>query len=417
MPSILPLLATDYWLPPTFALVGEAGNAILFMMSLLATLVIALAVVSYAGHCFLTVLQDTAAGIDRVMWPEEPTADWLLRSVRVTGLLVLWLVPAGFLARGLQPALAPGNAPLSFLILAVSGLWLFFPVGVLSAFSATTFWTPIRPSVVAKMLRVFPATAGFYLITAALGLGVTALWYHALFGTLVWLLPVAAAATAAAILIYARLLGRVAWLMARLPERKAKAAAPRQEKSGAKRRPKKLLKNRKTIRKATRASDPWAVPKGELPVEAPNLPADGYEVADDDGPRPNPPPKSTHKKYYEPPSALEIERYEVDLSPAQPRPADETPLDGYDPVDVPRLPPEERSLAQDAARLGSEVAHFENRLTLQREDEYVPARPLWSSVWGFPWYETSMGAWFVLTLGSVALGVGFKAMVQFFPFK
>jgi hypothetical protein len=415
MSSAPALLPAAFCLPPTFAYVGEAGNAILFMMSLLATLLVAIGVVSYAGHCFLTVLQDTAAGIDRVMWPEEPTADWLLRSVRVTGLLVLWLVPAGFLTRPLQPVLAPDNGPLTFLLLAVSGLWLFFPVGVLSAFSATTFWVPIRPAVVAKMLRVFPATAGFYLVTAALGLGVTALWYHALFGTLIWLLPVAAAASGAAVLIYARLLGRVAWLMARLRERKAKAAAPRKEKS-AKRRTKKVLEDRKTIRKATRAGDPWAVPKGELPVEAPNLPADGYDVADDDAPRPNPPPKPKAKKFYEPPSAFEIERYEVETTARPARPADETPLDGYDPVDVPRLPPEERSLAQDAARLGSEVAHFENRLTLQREDEYVPAHPLWSSVWGFPWYDTSMGSWFVLALGGAALGVGFKAMVQFFPF-
>jgi hypothetical protein len=159
------------------------------------------------------------------------------------------------------------------------------------------------------------------------------------------------------------------------------------------------------------------VPKGELPAEAPNLPVDGYDVADDDAPRPNPPPKPSAQKRYEPPSAMEIERYEVETTEHTARPADETPLDGYDPVDVPRLPPEERSLAGDAARLGSEVARFENRLTQEREDEYVPAHPLWSSVWGFPWYETSMGPWFVLALGGSALGVGFKAMVQFFPFK
>jgi hypothetical protein len=417
MSSAPALLPTAFCLLPTFAFVGEAGNAILFMMSLLATLLVAMSVVSYAGHCFMTVLQDTAAGIDRVMWPEETTADWLLRSLPVTGLLVLWLVPAGFLARALQPTLAPDNGPLAFLLLAVPGLWLFFPVGVLSAFSATTFWTPVRPAVVVKMLRVFPATAGFYLITAALGLGVTVLWYHTLIGTLIWLLPVAAAASGAAVLIYARLLGRVAWLMARLPERKAKAAAPRPVKPAGKRRPRKVLKDRKAIRRATRTNDPWAVPKGEPPVDAPNLPVDGYDVADDDAPRPNPPPKPKVKKFYEPPSALEIERYEVEATERPARPADETPLDGYDPVDVPRLPPEGPSLAKDAARLGAEVAHFEKRLALQPEGEYVPAHPLWSSVWGFPWYETSLGAWFTLTLGGVALGVGFKAMVQFFPFK
>lgn len=413
MSSTLPLPAA-----PPFAFVGEAGNAILFMMSLLATLLIAMSVVSYAGHCFMTVLQDTAAGIDRVMWPEETTADWLLRSLPVTGLLLLWLVPAGILTRPLQPALAPDNGPLTFMMLAVPGLWLFFPVGTLSAFSATTFWTPVRPAVVAKMLRVLPATVGFYLLTAALGLGVTFLWYNTLLGTMIWLLPVAAAATGAAILIYARLLGRLAWLMARLPERKAKAVAPRPAKAGAKRRPRKVLKDRKAIRRATRTSNPWAVPKGEPPVDAPNLPVDGYEMADDDAPRPNPPPKSKAKKYYEPPHPLEIERYGVETErPA--RPADETPLEGDDSAEAPRLPPEESPLARDAARLSAEAeaAHQERREVLRPEGEYVPAHPLWSHVWGFPWYDTSLGAWFTLTLSSIALGVGLKAMEQFYPFK
>jgi hypothetical protein len=413
MSSTLPLSAA-----PPFAFVGEAGNAILFMMSLLATLLVAMSVVSYAGHCFATVLQDTAAGIDRVMWPEETTADWLLRSLPVTGLLLLWLVPAGILTRPLQPALAPDNGPLAFMMLAVPGLWLFFPVGVLSAFSATTFWAPIRPAVVGKMLRVFPATVGFYLITAALGLGVTFLWYHTLLGTMIWLLPVAAAATGAAILIYARLLGRLAWLMGRLPERKAKAAAPRPVKAAAKRRPRKVLKDRKAIRRATRASNPWAVPKGEPPVDAPNLPVDGYDVAEDDAPRPNPPPKPKAKKFYEPPHPLEIERYGVEEQPPA-RPADETPLEGSDREDAPRLPPEGPSLAQDAARHSAEAADIEKEkhAALRPEGEYVPAHPLWSSVWGFPWYETSLGAWFTITLGSVALGVGLKAMEQFYPFK
>lgn len=411
MSSTLPLSA------PPFAFVGEAGTAILFMMSLLATLLMAMSIVSYAGHCFSTVAQDTAAGIDRVMWPEETTADWLLRSLPVTGLLVLWLVPAGILTRPLQPALAPDSGPLAFMMLAVPGLWLFFPVGVLSAFSATTFWAPVRPAVLGKMLRALPATLGFYLLTAALGLGVTFLWYHTLLGTMIWLLPVAAAATGAAVLIYARLLGRLAWLMGRLPERKAKAA-PRPGKAAAQRRPRKVLKDRQAIRRATRTSNPWAVPKGEPPVEASNLPVDGYDVADDDAPRPNPPPKPKAKKYYEPPDPLEIERYAVEKE-RDARPADETPPDGYDPADVPRLPEEDRSLAQDAARHSAAASDVEKEKNeaLRPEGEYVPAHPLWSRVWGFPWYDTSLGAWFTITLGSVALGVGLKAMEQFYPFK
>ena len=43
------------------------GALVTMLMAGLATLLVAMSVVSYAEDCFMAVLQDTAAGIDRVM--------------------------------------------------------------------------------------------------------------------------------------------------------------------------------------------------------------------------------------------------------------------------------------------------------------------------------------------------------------
>src|SRR5439155_26740069 len=95
-------------------------------------------VLAYAAHCLLTVVEQTAAGAEQVTWPDEPAADWLSRAVFLAILLAVWLTPAGILARALREGLLPGEPGLRLLVLAVPGLWLLFPVGLLSSLSATS---------------------------------------------------------------------------------------------------------------------------------------------------------------------------------------------------------------------------------------------------------------------------------------
>lgn len=95
-----------------FAIVGSAGNAILFVVSLVALTMVALYTFAFAAHCYLVVVQGTAVGLDRVDWPDEPIVDWLYQSLHLGGLLLLWLVPAGLLSRALSNAVLPGNTAL-----------------------------------------------------------------------------------------------------------------------------------------------------------------------------------------------------------------------------------------------------------------------------------------------------------------
>src|SRR5262249_7791282 len=143
-----------------------AGNAILFVCCLAGTVIVSLYVLAYAAFCFLTVLQDTTAGLDDVSWPTELFFDWLGRALPVWGIFLVWVAPAGMLARGLRHTLYPDDPTLRFLVLAVPGLWLFLPVGLLSALSGETHWLPVRVSVLRQLGRIFPSVLGFYLATA-----------------------------------------------------------------------------------------------------------------------------------------------------------------------------------------------------------------------------------------------------------
>ena len=57
----------------------------------------------------------------------------------------------------------------------------------------------------------------------------------------------------------------------------------------------------------------------------------------------------------------------------------------------------------------------DKRFTRRSQPEYVPARPLFSGVFTFPWYETSLRAWLWLSIGGFAVGVGLRGMVLFWP--
>src|SRR5436190_7001563 len=151
-----------------FAFVGEAGNTILFVATLVYTAIVAIYFLAYAAHCFLVVVQDTAAGIDEVAWPDEPISDWVGRAAYLLALVALLLAPAGMLARALRRVWLPEDPALRFLLLAVPGLWLLFPIGLLSAMSSASSWTILRPAILRQFLRLFPTVAGFYLLTGLL---------------------------------------------------------------------------------------------------------------------------------------------------------------------------------------------------------------------------------------------------------
>jgi hypothetical protein len=363
-------------------MVGQAGNAILFVLSLAGWAVVAGYTFAYAAHSYLVVAQATATGLDRVEWGDDPILDWLYEALYVGGVVLLWLAPAGLLWRGLRNDFLPDEPALRFMLLAVPGLWLLFPIGLLSSLASSSRWVPLSPRVIGRLFRIFPSMMLFYLITVVLFAAAAALTYVGLFTPGWYALPVAAIAGSAVLLIHARLLGRIGWLMGQL-ERKTPA---RKEASSAReKRPKKAHSRPHRPPKAIAAQDPWAMPEEEEPPEEPP-PVAGYSV-------------------------VEVE----EEKPPRPSYVDPEP----DPYALAAASPEPEPLPQEPSILEREKAHIEREIKLRERipPNPPPALPLFSGVFTFPGYETSLKAWLWLTVGGLATGGMMRMVLLFSPIK
>ncbi len=360
---------------------GAAGNVIVFVCTLAFVAGLTAFVLAYAAHCYFVVVQDTSAGLDRVKWPSEPLIDWLRGAAHLGGLVLIWLAPAGILSRALRHDWLPDAPALRFLLLAVPGTWLLFPPGLLASFGGRSRTASFRPGVVLELLRILPHAAVFYLFTGLLLAASAALWHRALFTRAFYLLPLAGALGAAVVLIHARLLGRVAWLLQQIEGKKAPRVAAPDAPVPKKRRAKKV--------RAVEVQDPWAVPKKKArEPDVPKLPVEGYGLgAAWGGEKPLPRPKTKEQPAEE--------GYEVVEEPAgaEARPA---PL------------PESTVPAEAVAR--------ELEMRERAPAGPPPNWPLFSGAYSFPFYDTSLGAWLALALGGTAVGAGLRMLMAFWPF-
>jgi hypothetical protein len=357
------------------------------------TVIVGAFTVAFGAHCYLVVVQDTAAGLDRVKWPQETLLDWLLRGLRLGGLALVWLVPAGFLSRALEDAWLSGNGGLRFLLLAVPGLWLFFPLMMLATMSGQG---ARKPEVLGGLMRNLPAVLAFYLITAVLLAGVGALWYAALF-TVGWYALIAAAPAGAAVLfIHARLFGRIAWLIGRSGAAARPRPVPGRRASGERERPVRKPQQGAPAPGSLRAvavEDPWAAPPEDKPRPARPARADeaGYGLAAAEPPPvPGPKPPAPRRPYVEEPARPYALADEPPPAPA---------------VEEGREPPVSESALERELQMRD-----------RSSPDPPPAYPLFSGVYSFPWYDTSGGPWLWLASGLLATGMGLRGLVIFWPF-
>lgn len=192
----------------------------------------------YAAHAFFVVLSGTAQGNNEVEihWPAEPYAQRLWNAAYLLALLVVCIVPAGVLLAFVElPAEPALRAALVALLVGVA-LWLFLPVVLLSVLSSSSHWELFRWTVARALAARWTTLLAFYALSAPLVIGGVLVIYLALIGwlelvdaagaaTWTWLpeavtlwswaflLPVTAVFAAAALLIYARLVGRLGWLL------------------------------------------------------------------------------------------------------------------------------------------------------------------------------------------------------------
>jgi hypothetical protein len=363
--------------------VGAAGSVILFVLSLAALAIVGSFTFAYAAHSYLVVAQATAAGLDKVEWGDDPILDWLYEALYVGGVVLLWVMPAGLLWRGLRKEVLPDEPALLLLLLVVPGLWLLFPIGLLSSLSASSRWVPISPRVIGRVFRVFPSMLLFYFITGVLFAAASACIYVGLFTSGWYALALAAVFGSAVLLIHARLVGRIAWLMGQLENK----PAPRKKAASTEgKRPKSARTRAGRPGKATETHDPWNIPEEEPPEEPP--PVAGYSV---------------------------VEVQENEQRPPRPSYVDPEP----DPYTLAEPQPEPEPPPQEPPILEREKAQIEREIKLRERTppNPPPALPLFSGVFTFPLYETSLKAWLWLTLGGLVTGAVARMVLFFSPIK
>ena len=187
---------------------------------------------AHLAHYFLSVLESTAAGHDDVSWPDEPFLDWFWKVFFLSWLGLLAAVPAASLVLSAREA-----GPWSRLGLAAGSFWLLLPIGLLSNLSAASQWTAFSPALVERLGQ----RAGKLLLMYLASAPALAAWFAAAYlavvrestslGTGVALAPVAAAAS----LVYARVVGRYAFVLSFTKGRKTAqaTAAKRRGRSAA----------------------------------------------------------------------------------------------------------------------------------------------------------------------------------------
>ncbi len=396
--------------------IAAAGHFIIFFSVLVATIITSIIVLAYSGYSFLVAFIDTAAGADEVIWPGDPVQDWFFKGWYLAWLLAVWAVPAVLLAGllGLEHWL--------YVVVVAAFLWLLFPVTLLSSLSANSSMVIFRPVIVRLLLRHLGLAVAFYAISGMIVAISGSLFYFGVTGPF-FVVPVAALAGAIGFLIYARLLGRVGWVITWQdpdaeedekrpaeadgvvnfdpwsgPWEKTKTQTEVDQPARGREVKAPPKKKKPRLKKRTRAYDPWAVPpeeprptiaKSATPFVAqqdPDAPLEeSYELMPEQ-PSPAPPPSAASADLSDP----DLQGYEL------------SPLAASEP---PQLPP-----AAPPA-----ISKLEAELAAPRQHAPPPSRPLVSGVYSFPFYQHTLGALVFLILGFFASSALFHALIALLP--
>lgn len=216
------LLAFGVWVIQT---AGAVGSVVMGFVGM-GTVWVGLFAFSYGASLSLAIITETSAGSDEVTTCNDTNLrDWLFELIQTFWLFIF----AGFLAMLITGPFLPLTETLSPQIFVVQ--FVLFPAVILSALDAESIWIPFSLPVFVSYRHVFKRWMQFYGLTFAVILlafvligvsGYFSPWISGVIGG-----PI----LAAAMLIYARLLGRLGYAITIDLERRAK---PSEESSSAK---------------------------------------------------------------------------------------------------------------------------------------------------------------------------------------
>ena len=249
--------------------VGAAGYSILAITSTAGLAIFSFLFFTYAAHCFLTIVIDSGCGIDEIRWPHEGIFDWLLKPVYCFWLLIGWTVGFGVV---LLPFFL--RDPAMYVLVLGSILFVIYPLTLLSSLSAKSWVALLHRPFLVRVAR-WPTS---YLVVLALALPPVALIAAVIVttaGVSMWFIFLAIPFVPPAILFYARLVGRYAWLVTHTPRpkkgRKAKAKAKRPD-----------VDITGVDVAGVSVADPWAIPDRDADQSAESTDHDTTGEAEED---------------------------------------------------------------------------------------------------------------------------------------
>jgi hypothetical protein len=146
-----------------------------------------------------------------VTWLSESVADNFWKPFYLAWLLGLWLGPAYVIGRTLA---ASTGAPWLQSAVPLFVAWALYPISQLSSLSALSVWTPLHPQVLARLAQKPAAVAGFFALTLPVfALGGQAFKWAFLTEDEWSLLCLGAPLLVLSVFLYARLLGRLAFVL------------------------------------------------------------------------------------------------------------------------------------------------------------------------------------------------------------
>jgi len=218
-------------------------TAFIFVPVLAFTTIVAFALWCYASHAFVTVTEETAAGNEVIVWDEGGLIECFREGVFLGWIVGVWVVPAMFVA-GMATANMDGpQRSYAFALISFVVFWVMFPLSLLSSMAAESRFALFHPGLFQRLARRGFDVVIFYFLSGLIVAACVPLAPWLFTGNGFWPYLIAAPLLALAVLLYARLMGRLACL-ARLthirPRKKKKKAKPAN---------------------AVAVTDPWEVPE------------------------------------------------------------------------------------------------------------------------------------------------------------
>jgi hypothetical protein len=399
-------------------MMGNFAESVIFICGMLAWLLLFASLLCYVSYCISVVVSDTSAGVDEVQWPGDAMIDWIGQALRLVVVLVVLLVPLGFYLRFFGGSLDPSNPAGGAIAVAAGWLWFSFPIGLLSSMAAGQPFVVVHPTVLWRLLRIFPSVILFYALSALCTFAIVYTWCEAVMGSDLLLIPVAGAITGIGVLIYARMIGRLGWMAERL-----------QVKEKVQKLPPGKLKPKE--RKKVKVTDPWAAPPASKrrvePEEEPRPVAKIREIPlppeEEDEFAPATPYGLNDEPVARPPKLELIEGspfLEVKLKPAPPTSAEPPParsrfIDDDDDEEDIQVGPSDVVVADTRPSLDVAPSALDMRLARPERQELDLSFPLFTGVYNFPFYMTSLRALLVISVSSAALGFALEALIRVFP--